>query len=585
MTSSSQPLHTLGARLWRHIGYGRRRQSLLLLGLMVATSLAEVMSIGAVLPFLGALAAPEKVFDEPTTHPLITAVGLSNPAELILPLTLAFCAASILAGGMRVALLKASLSLSFGIGADISNNVYRRTLYQPYAVHVKRNSSEVINAISIKTNEVIFFIVMPALNLLSAVLMSVAVIAALAAFLPLPALAAFALFGLLYALLGKYLRRRLKKNSERIARESTNGIRLLQEGLGGIRDILTNGTQEVFCNTFRQSDEVLRAAQRNNQFIAYAPRFGIETAGMVLIAGIALVLARDQGGVSSALPMLAALALGLQRLLPSLQLVYQSWSTIQGAQDALRDTLALLDQPLPSATPPNTKPLAFNREIRLRHLSFRYDGNSPWILQKFDLVIPKGSRMGFVGITGSGKSTLLDIIMGLLHPTSGEIAVDGVVVTPVNVSQWRARIAHVPQSIFLADASIRQNIAFGVPPAEIDDAAVRVAASKARISDAIESWPNRYDTFVGERGVQLSGGQRQRIGIARAFYKQADVLIFDEATSALDTGTEEEVMEAIDELAGQVTILLIAHRLSTLKNCSQVIELTKPAALPQPAIT
>ena len=310
MTSPSSHLYALGVRLWHHIGHKRRHQSLLLLGFMVATSFAEVMSIGAVLPFLGALAAPEKVFGHPAAQSLISVLGLTDPAELVLPLTLAFCAASVLAGAMRVALLKSSLSLSFGIGADISNNVYRRTLYQHYAVHVTRNSSEVINGISIKTNEVIFFIVMPMLNLLSAGLMSVAVVAVLAAFIPLPALAVFALFGVLYALLVRYLRRRLKENSERIARESTNGIRFLQEGLGGIRDILIDGTQETFCNTFRQSDAILRAAQRNNQFIAYAPRFGIETAGMVLIAGIALVLARGQGGVSGALPMLAALALG-----------------------------------------------------------------------------------------------------------------------------------------------------------------------------------------------------------------------------------------------------------------------------------
>jgi ATP-binding cassette subfamily B protein len=304
----------------------------------------------------------------------------------------------------------------------------------------------------------------------------------------------------------------------------------------------------------------------------------MESAGMVLIALLALMFSGGASGVSSAIPMLAALALGLQRLLPSLQQAYQSWSTINGAEASLRDTLKLLEQDMPTAPGRLPEPLAFNDEIRARKLRFRYGKGTPWILQGVDVVIRKGSRVGFVGATGSGKSTLLDIVMGLLHPDEGELLVDGVPITSGNVASWRTHIAHVPQDIFLTDGSVRENIAFGVPLDQIDEEAMRRAAHLAHVGTTIENWAKGYDTVVGERGVQLSGGQRQRIGIARALYKNADVFIFDEATSALDIDTEEAVMQSIELLPRRITVLIIAHRLSTLKNCDYLVELGKPAA-------
>ena len=209
----------------------------------------------------------------------------------------------------------------------------------------------------------------------------------------------------------------------------------------------------------------------------------------------------------------------------------------------------------------------------MNQLGFRYSLQTPYVLQQLDLTIPKGSRVGFIGTTGSGKSTLLDIVMGLLQPTDGSLEIDGQVVTPVNNHAWQAHIAHVPQAIFLADSSVEENIAFGVPKEKIDHQRVRDAAQQAQIADSIETWPMQYQTFVGERGIRLSGGQRQRIGIARALYKKADVIIFDEATSALDNETEQAVMQAIEGLSQDLTLLIIAHRLTTLKNCTQIVEL------------
>jgi ATP-binding cassette subfamily B protein len=294
----------------------------------------------------------------------------------------------------------------------------------------------------------------------------------------------------------------------------------------------------------------------------------------MLIAALAYTLAQQSDGIAKAIPVLGALALGAQRMLPMMQQAYASWSSIQGGQASLKDTLDLLDQPLPDyASHPSVNPLPFRNRVLLNQLSFRYSPQSPWVLKDINLHIIKGSRVGFTGTTGSGKSTLLDIVMGLLVPTEGSFEVDGQVITTSNHRAWQAHIAHVPQVIFLADSSIEENVAFGQQKNKIDHERVRRAASQAQIADTIETWPDKYQTFVGERGIRLSGGQRQRIGIARALYKQADVIIFDEATSALDNETEQAVMQAIEGLSEDLTILIIAHRLTTLRNCTQIVEL------------
>ena len=295
---------------------------------------------------------------------------------------------------------------------------------------------------------------------------------------------------------------------------------------------------------------------------------------MMLIAALAYSLAQQADGIVKAIPVLGALALGAQRLLPVLQQSYGAWSSIRGGQISLQDALELLDQPLPDhADKLAAEPLPFQHNICLKQLDFRYSPQMPYVLKRLNLTITKGSRVGFIGTTGSGKSTLLDIVMGLLQPHDGALEIDGQAVTPSNGSAWQSHIAHVPQAIFLADSTIEENIAFGVPKDQIDPRVVRKAAQQAQIADSIESLPKQYQTFVGERGIRLSGGQRQRIGIARALYKQADVIIFDEATSSLDNETEQAVMQAIEGLSKDLTLLIIAHRLTTLKNCTQIVEL------------
>ena len=575
MNTTNQSLYKILNRLWAYIDPRRRVQLGCLFILMVFASLAEVISIGAVLPFLSALTAPDVIFNHKDVLPFLQYLDITHPQDLLFPLTVCFSVAVVLSALMRLLLLWVQTRLSHNIGADFSLNIYRRTLYQPYAVHVSRNSSEVIAGISNKANSIIYSALFPVLNIISSFMMLVMILGALIFISPTVALVTIVGFGSIYGIIIMLTRKRLAQDSLRSSQETTQVIKALQEGLGGIRDVLIDGTQKTYCQIYRNADLPLRRAQANIVIVGGTPRFGIEALGMIFIAVIAyLQTTNSEQGGSMTVPVLGALALGAQRLLPVLQQAYYSWTTMKGGEVYLRDTLDLLDQPLPVyADEPVSDAIQFNINISLDSVCFRYTPESPLVLDNLNLVIPKGARVGFIGVTGSGKSTVLDIIMGLLKPSSGNLMIDGVNISQKNYRSWQAHIAHVPQAIYLADATILENIAFGIPFDEIDYVRVQEAANKAQIAKSIESWDKQYLTKVGERGVRLSGGQRQRIGIARALYKKADVIVFDEATSALDNHTESEVMTAIEGLGRDLTIIIVAHRLTTLKSCSRIFEL------------
>lgn len=562
------------ARLWLHISPRRRKQFVLLLILTILASFAEILSIGALLPFLSILTAPERVFAHPLTQPLIQILGITSAQQLLLPFTIFFGLSALIAGGMRLLLLWSSLRLSYATGADIGNGIYRNTLYQPYAIHMSRNSSEVMTGILMKANGVVACVITPFLLLVSAVTMMVAIVAALLIIDPKIALLSFGGFGSIYLIINRVTHGRIRRNSRHVAEESNQIAKTLQEGLGGIRDVLIGATQETYVRQYQYADAKLRRAQSDNAFIMGSPRFVMEALGMLLIALLAYVLTRDADGVAKAIPVLGALALGAQRILPALQQAYAAWTSIKAEQISLKDTLDLLEQPLPSyANETDIVPLHFEFTIELRDVGLRYASDSPWVFKNLNLIIPKGSRIGFIGTTGSGKSTLLDVVMALLPVTDGELLIDGQRITETNHRAWQLHIANVSQSIFLTDNTVAENIAFGIPASQIDHERIRQIARQAHIADVIEALPHQYDTLVGERGVRLSGGQRQRIGIARALYRQADVIVFDEATSALDNETEEAVMQTISGLGTDLTVLIIAHRLTTLKNCTRIVEL------------
>jgi ABC-type bacteriocin/lantibiotic exporter with double-glycine peptidase domain len=551
----------------------RRKQLLLLLGLMLVGAMSEVLSLGAIVPFLAILADPVQALQRPLVSQVVDTLNLSDAEDIRWQLTLLFAAIAVAAGAVRFVLIYAIANLNYGIGHELGAEVYRVTLYQPYEVHVTRNSSAIMGGIN--KVDVVVGLVFNLLSTFSAILMALFLITALVLIDPLVATVALLGFGSIYATVSVFTRKRLARNSQVINSAYNSRVKSMQEGLGGIRDVLLDQTQPVFARRFNQVDWPLRQAQASNSIIGPSPRFAVEALGMVLIALLGYYMIVSGGGIAAAIPTLGALALGAQRLMPLLQQIYQGWVSVSGNRQLLIDVVALLQQAVAPETQTLLSPQPFEREIRLEKVSFRYQPQLPLVLHQLDLTIPKGARVGFIGATGSGKSTVLDLLMGMLQPSTGQILVDGMALIGTTRLAWQRNVAHVPQAIFLSDASFAENIAFGVPAEQIDLERVRQAAQQAQIMEFIESNSGGFTAMVGEHGVRLSGGQRQRIGIARALYKQAKVLVFDEATSALDSETEAEVMKSIGSLGSELTVVLIAHRLTTLQGCDIIYRLNQ----------
>lgn len=564
-------------QLWSCLSISRKKQLVLLFLLTLFASIAEVGSIGAVLPLLGALTKPELLYEQELLQPLIRVMKINSPGDILLPLTVLFILTVCITALIRILLLVLQTRLAHAIGADLSVEIFQRTLYQPYHVHISRNSSEIIAGVSSKVNQVVYLGLVPLLTMASSIIILSIILTALIAIESLIVMSALAGLGMVYLLITLATRDRLASNSLVVSQNSELVIKVLQEALGGIREVLIDGTQRVYCKIYREADIAFRNAQANNQILGASPRFIIEAMGMSLIAILAFIftLREKELGMSQTIPLLGAVALGAQRLLPILQQLYQAWSSLKGVEQILQDVLNLIRQPLPNIDRSKTEPIKFQESIVLNNVGYCYSLNGPLVFSNLSLKIKKGDRIGIIGTTGSGKSTLLDILMGLLLPSTGRLEIDGLPISSENYSGWRAHIAHVPQNIFLADASIAENIAFGVPFDQIDIERVRLAAEKAQISGLIESWKLKYKTMVGERGVRLSGGERQRIGIARALYKPVDVIIFDEATSALDTETESRVMNTINTIDRNITLIIVAHRLSTLAGCDFIYQVSR----------
>jgi len=559
--------------LYLEISPRRRKALILLLLLMLVGSVAELATLGALLPFLAVLTNPEGSELVTRAKPVLEFFGATSPTSMIYLLTGLFALAALLSAGLRLVLLRVSATFANGTVYELAVKLYDKVLHEPYDYHIRRNSSEIIAAIN-KVERLSSALLLPLLSGAVALVMAAFLITGLIVIDAGVALAAGIGFSLVYLFATGITRNRLRYNSRISAAAQVQRVKAMQEGLGGIRDVLINQSQPVFLETYERAMAGLRDARTKNVFYEGAPRFIVEGMGMVLIAVVAVVMTNRPGGLVEAIPILGVLALGAQRLLPMIQLIYSGWASSMGSQQLLFDVVALLRRPNPDeATNGNVRALPFENGIRLEDLRFAYAEGLPPAIEGVSLTIPKGSRVGIAGKTGSGKSTLVDLVLGLLQPTAGKIRVDGLVLDKENLAAWQKNIAHVPQAIFLADASIAENIAFGVRLEEIDRERVRSAAEQAELSEVIERMPRGFETHVGERGVQLSGGQRQRIGIARALYKQATVLVFDEATSALDSETESAVMAAIDGLDRDLTILIIAHRLSTLTGCDMVIRL------------
>ena len=572
---STKSTFSLLSGLWCHLTFQRRMQVGLLLLVMLASGAAELLSLGAVLPFMAFLSDPQQLWHQPFVHQLADRLGFTNANQLLLPTTLVFGAAVLLAALIRLMNLWLNSQLAAALGSDLSCEAYRRTLCQPYGIHLKRNSATVITSTTTQISRTVSAITC-LMQFITGAVVSAALLAGLLLIDWNVAIAAFVIFGGLYLWLAKTTATELVLNSRKIASTAEKQIMAIKESLGAIRDILLESSHQTYLYSYRVSDRMQRQLQARNEFLASYPRYAVEALGLISIALLGGLSVWKRGENGSVLPLLGALALGAQRLLPSLQQAYNSWSNLKAFDADMEGVLAMLNQSMPPLVTGND-PINFLDKICMKSVCFRYETDQPYILNNLHIEIRKGEHVGLIGRTGSGKSTIIDLIMGLLVPSSGCLQVDGFDLHdsryPARLASWQATIAHVPQSIYLADSTLAQNIAFGVPIDKIDISRLKKAAESSNISDFIESCPQGYNTCIGENGISLSGGQRQRIGLARALYRNAQVLIFDEATSALDVATEDAVMSTIESLTGTSTIITIAHRLTTLSRCDRIIRI------------
>jgi ATP-binding cassette subfamily B protein len=562
------------SRLVAHFSARRQRQLGVVFLLILVSAVSEVVSIGLIVPFLAIMLAPDQAMENSAIAAVASWLGIRTPSGLLLPLVAAFLTAIVAAACARLLSLYATARFATRTGTELATKLLSRTLHAPFVVHLSRHSSEVISAMTKKIDGVVNGVIMPALQFASAAVVLTFIAVALLLINPLVASIAFLALGGAYLALSLLTRATMRAISVQIRQDVSMVLKLLAESLSGIRDIIMSRSQQRYLADFSAVDSRMRGASAKTIVISQGARHFMEMFAIVLVVALAYVLASGPDGAAAAIPTLGALALGGQRMLPALQQMFASWSTMSSTQGYLDDVVALLGPPgHETATATKGTEVAFQDAIELQNVSYAFPSDGRLILDQVSLSIPKGASVGLIGETGSGKSTLANIIMGLLTPSGGRMLVDATPITGSNVAAWQARIAYVPQSIYLLDASFEENIAIGNAMAPLDRALIQTAATEAKIASVIATRPEGYAARLGENGVQLSGGQRQRVGIARALYKRGDVLILDEATSALDEATEQAVMRAIDRSAPGVTKLVIAHRLTTLRNCDLIIRM------------
>ena len=555
----------------------QRLRLLRLQGLIIIMSFAEIASVVSIGPFMAVVGDMQRLEGEGRMAWAYQLSGLQSPEAFltllgIMVLVILFLSAMFsMYTTWRLSLFSAS------VGAELSSRLYRYYLHQPWLFHSGQSTSRLISKASQEVQRATTKIISPSLQLNAKLVMVCSMILAIFLYQPVVAMAGAVIFAATYLLLYKTVRRFLVANGRRVSRGQAKRFKLMTEGFGGIKDLLLMHRQGTFISRFEQASYRVARGQGVTQGLSDAPRYVIELVAFASIVLLVLYLLNlYEGNLGAILPALSIYALAGFKMLPAFQRIYSAISVIRGnmaAYYSLRDDLMASREYSGEASPTQQEsvvPLVPEHAVELKDVTFAYPGKKDRALNGLTLTIPANHMIGLVGASGSGKSTAVDMLLGLIQPDKGEVLIDGVPLGPENLRRWQAGLGLVPQQIFLADASILENVAFGVAPELIDEAKALEALRMAQLDELIEKLPEGIQTWVGERGVQLSGGQRQRIGIARALYQEARVLVLDEATSALDGITERRVMEDIQRLAGNLTIVLIAHRLTTVKGCDMI---------------
>lgn len=571
-------------RLFYLLTPSQRKHLFLLQFLVILMSFAEIISVFSIGPFMalignidqlngdGYLAQIYKFFGSPNQNNFVITVGLIVIAILILATLLSTFTL------WRLAMYGAR------IGADLGNRLFRYYMSETWLFHAQANSSDLINKISVETTRLTGSIILQLMYLNSKLMLALFLSLTIFIFNPYVAFFGALIFSLAYIFIFKLAKKQLALNGKKISEENKLRLQLMSEGFGGIKEILLLGRQQQFNKRFSEASHNFFNAWGNSQVLSSVPRYFMELiAFSSAVLFVMFLIIFYQGNLSSILPMISIYALAGFKLLPAFQQIYFSISTIQGNMASLENLKIDLQSSEKGAlsdesnlgTLKHEENIEFFSSIQLSNVTFSFPEASEPIISNLTIKFPKNNVIGMVGPSGSGKSTIIDILMGLIEPDSGFLNYDENILQPNQKRAYQNKIGFVSQTIYLADTSIRQNIAFGLTPQNIKDKKIDAAIKLANLEGVIKSLPQGINTLVGERGIQLSGGQRQRIGIARALYNDPEILVFDEATSSLDGLTEKLIMDAIDSFAGKKTIILIAHRLSTVKKCNLIYFIDK----------
>jgi len=570
-------------KTWDLLDTSERRNAWITLTFVVLGALSSALMVGSILPFLSVLSDPNKIEQLPTLAWMYKKFGFSDSYTFLVVLGFASIGMIIVTSLLHVALTYIMARFSMMRIHSISNRLLIAYLQQPYTFFLNRNTGEMNTLILQEVTQMVNMFMRPVADLVASTFTVIMIVVLLLLIDPMVTVIAFVVFGGSYGIIYLYSRNALKGYGHERAQANSERSRIVNEALGGIKDIKLLGRERSYANRFAIPSHRMSRSLVGIQVHSQIPHFAMQAiafGGMILLCLILMEPEALESGtvLGGMLPTIGVFAFAGQRLMPELSKLYGSLVQIQAGgaavdivYDDLRHKVGLnnLPQKIPLA-------LGLTKCLEFVDVSFRYPKAELAGLKSISLKIQVGERIGIVGSTGAGKTTLADLMLGLLQPSDGQIIADGTFINNSNLRAWQQSVGYVPQDIYLTDASVSENIALGVPLQEIDEKRVYRAAKIARIHNFIsEELPNGYSTSIGERGVRLSGGQRQRVGIARALYHEADLIVFDEATSALDNLTEREVMSAIDALPGDKTVVMIAHRLSTVKRCDRIIVLDK----------
>ena len=551
----------------------RKIQFLFLLVLTTFAGFVEMLSIASVVPFVSLIT--DGSFTKERFY-LSKILVIKDKEEAIILSGLIFSCLYLVNSFSRICLIYATSRLSQVTAAELSVKIYKAKLFDTYSNHISKNSSSIVAAITQKVYEMAVSI-SAAITLVSGAFIFICIVSILIWVNPKIMIISILFFGILYLSLIVFGKKAIATSSQIINKQQNNIVEILQNGLGALRDIILDKTQHFYINIFQKAAFEKAKKQALLDFIQSSPRYIFEGMGIMLFVILLIYFSGSSSSpekFSTILPTLAALAIGSQRILPLLNAVYTNFIILRGNHYQVVEVVASLNENLIKEQKEKLiieKNLDLKNLITFNNVSFSYDKKN-YILENINFQIKKGLRVGIIGKTGEGKSTFLDLLMGLLEPENGTIYIDDVELTQDTNSSWQSKISHVPQKIFLSNSSLLENIAFGLDLNEIDRNRVELVSKKSQIHEFIMKLENRYLQSVGERGIRLSGGQIQRIGLARALYKNTEVIIFDEATNSLDVATEKLIMKELYDLDKNLTVIMVAHRLNTLKDCDIIFE-------------